>query len=358
LKQSLKDYKRIVIKIGSSLFCSISAGVNLDAVEKFCAQVVRLVESGHEVVVVSSGAIALGMHKLKLKERPGKLDGLSAAAAIGQNELMNAYSRFLGNKIFAAQILLTWEDFDKRDRYLNAKGTIQALLKLRNTVPVINENDSISTEEIKFGDNDTLSARVAGLVGADMLIILSDVDGLLEQDKKVVRVVDEITPQVRALASSTSKKTCVGGMLTKLDAARIAMESGIPCVIANGRKENIIFSVLDRPEESGTLFIPKGGLLARERWIAFGTKPKGRIAVDQGAKKALSEKKSLLSVGVILAQGDFERGDIVIVESGDAEIARGKAGMSCREINKVKGVRCAKEVIHRDDLVILSGSKR
>jgi glutamate 5-kinase len=355
----LKDYKRIVVKIGSSLFSSASKGVELVSIGKFSSQILSLIESGKEIVVVSSGAIALGMHKLKAKERPRGLSDLAAYAAVGQNELMNAYSRFLGDKVIAAQILLTWEDFNDRTRYLNAKNTIEALLKLGNVVPIINENDSISTEEIRFGDNDTLSARVASLIGADILIILSDVDGLLDKDKKtVIRVVAEITPQIKALATPTHKKTCVGGMITKLEAASISTSSGLSCVIANGHKKDIILSVVKDPGSFGTLFVPKEGLTAKLRWIAFGTKSKGRINIDEGAKVALLNNKSLLSVGVVSVEGNFEHGEIVTVTSNNLEIARGKAGISAKELNKVKGLRCDKEVIHRDNMVnLLRGEK-
>lgn len=354
MKQLLKDYKRIVIKIGSSLFCTQGRELDLTLIAKIAAQISLLVKGGREIVIVSSGAIALGMHKLRLGERPKGLDMLSASAAIGQNELMNAYSRFFGGRLHAAQILLTWEDFDDRKRYLNAKATLLALLNLGNVVPIINENDSISTEEIRFGDNDNLSAQVAGLVSADLLIMLSDVDGLLDRDKKVIRVVDEITPQIKALACPTKKKTCVGGMVTKIEAARIAMDSGIPCVIANGSREDIILSVIKEPEKQGTLFVPKKGLAAKQRWLAFGTKSKGRIIVDEGAKRALLNKKSLLSVGVVAVEGDFLAGDIVSVrDKQDCEFGRGRVGLSGKDLNKVKGSRSDREVIHRDNIVIL-----
>jgi glutamate 5-kinase len=354
LKQLLKDYKRIVIKIGSSLFCTQGQELDLSLVAKIAGQIYLLVKSGREIVIVSSGAIALGMHKLGLEERPKELSRLSASAAIGQNELMNAYSRFFGERLHAAQILLTWEDFDDRRRYLNAKNTLFALLNLGNVVPIINENDSISTEEIRFGDNDNLSARVASLISADLLIMLSDVDGLLDRDKKVIRVVDEITPQIKALACPTKKKTCVGGMVTKIEAATIAMGSGIPCVIANGRREDIILSVIKEPEKQGTLFVPKQRLAAKQRWLAFGTKSKGRIFVDEGAKRALINKKSLLSVGVAAVEGDFLAGDIVSVrDKQDCEFGRGKVGLCAKDLNKVKGSRSDREVIHRDNIVIL-----
>jgi glutamate 5-kinase len=214
----------------------------------------------------------------------------------------------------------------------------------------------VSTEEIKFGDNDRLSALVSSLICADLLIILSDIDGLLDRNKKVIPVVDEITPQIKALASPTSKKTSVGGMVTKIEAAKIAVDSGIPCIIANGRRKDIILSSIKEPGRAGTLFLPKKGLAARERWIAFGTKPKGKIMVDDGARNALMNKKSLLSVGVIATVGDFECGDIVtIIDKQNCEFARGKAGLSSRQLEKVKGIRSPKEVIHCNNIVVLWG---
>jgi glutamate 5-kinase len=352
--QLLKDYKRIVIKIGSSLFCPKLGTVNLGLLNAIVNQICALVENGREVVVVSSGAIALGMQELNLQERPKGLSHLQSVSAIGQNELMNTYSKFFGNKIRVAQILLTWEDLDDRRRYLNAKNTILTLLKFGNVVPIINENDTVSTEEIKFGDNDQLSARVSSLISADLLMILSDVDGLLDKDKKVIGVIDEITSKIMALAQATSKKTCVGGMITKIEAARIAMDSGIPCVIANGRRGDIILSVIKEPQKYGTLFIPKTGLAARQRWLAFGTKAKGKIIVDDGAKRALINKKSLLSVGVVATEGDFRAGDIVSVrDKKNCEFAKGKVGITSKELDKVKGSRFHKEVIHRDNIVIL-----
>jgi len=353
LKQLGKDYKRIVVKIGSSLFYAADNNFYLKNLYSIVNQIADLLKAGKEIVVVSSGAIAFGMHRLRLKERPKQLFNLQAIAALGQNELMATYNRLFEDKVYSSQILLTRDDFIDRTRYLNAKNTLLALLRY-HSVPIINENDTVSTDEIKFGDNDRLSALVASLINADLLIILSDVDGLLDEDRKVVRVVDEITPQIKAIACPTSKKTCVGGMITKIEAAKIAMDSGIPCVIANGRSKDIILSVIKEPEKYGTLFVPKKGLAARERWIAFGTKPKGRISVDDGARRALLNKKSLLSVGVTGFQGNFETGDIVsVIDKQDDEFARGKVGLSSKQLDKVKGSRYDKEVIHRDNIVIL-----
>lgn len=357
MKQSVKNYKRIVIKIGASLFYS---GRQPDILRSFeiISHIGELIKvEGQQVIIVSSGAIALGMDLMKLSSRPKELPVLQAAAAIGQNALMDEYRRkFEKYGITCAQILLTWDDFDNRERYLNAKNTLLELLKL-GAVPIINENDTISTEEIKFGDNDRLSALVATLINADLLLILSDVGGLLDKDKKIIRVVERITPAIKSLACPTAKKSCVGGMITKIEAAQIAVDAGIPCVIADGRDKNIIFNAVRLPLTAGewTAFIPKKGLRAREHWIAFGTKLKGKIIVDEGAKSALLNKKSLLSVGIVNFEGNFEAGDIVsLSDKQNREFARGKVRIGNEELEKVKGRRSDKEVIHCDNIVILS----
>jgi glutamate 5-kinase len=357
LKQSQKDYKRIVIKIGSSLFCEGNEikMLRLFDIVSIISDLVK--EESKEITIVSSGAIALGMNLMKMKARPKDISTLQALAAVGQSLLMENYSSALKKHgMDCAQVLLTWDDFDSRKRYLNAKNTLLKLLKL-GVVPVVNENDTISSDEIRFGDNDRLSALVATLINADLLIILSDVEGLLDTSGNVVRVVAEINAQVRSLAVPTQKKSSVGGMVTKIDAAKIATDSGIPCVIAKGAKGRILFDIARNPEAGGawTLFASgKGCLAARERWIAFGTKPKGKIIVDEGAKKALLDRKSLLSVGVMGIEGVFDSGDIVsIIDQHKLEIARGKVGLSSRQLDKAKGSRLDKEVIHRDNMVIL-----
>ena len=333
MKRLQKEYKRIVIKIGSSLFFPKWQEVDLGLLNDIVRQISQLVESGKEVAIVASGAIALGMHELGSKERPKELEILQSMSAIGQSKLMDTYrSRFQNKGFHCAQILLTWEDFNDRRRYLNAKNTLLTLLSMERVIPIVNENDTISTDEIKFGDNDQLSARVATLINADLLIMLSDVDGLLDREKNVIRIIDEVTAQIKQLASPSQKKTSVGGMITKIEAAQIAMDSGIACVIANGHKENIILSVIKEPERNGTLFIPKKCLDARKRWIAFGTKTKGKIIVDEGAKKALLDNKSLLSVGVTNVTGDFASGDTVsVLDSQKNEFARGKVGICAKE---------------------------
>jgi glutamate 5-kinase len=358
LRQSQTYYKRIVIKIGSSLFCSGSGNCDFTFLSAVARDIILLSQSGHEVIIVSSGAIALGMHALGMKERPKKTDQLQAAAAVGQNEVINQYRQFFQKKgLHPAQVLLTWEDFDSRKRYLNARNTLITLLGLK-CIPIVNENDTISTDEIKFGDNDRLSALVATLVDADLLVILSDVDGLLDGSmKNLVKVVNEINPQIKAMACSTTRKTCVGGMITKIEAAAMSTDSGITCVIANGRKPGIIRNIVKDPLSGGnwTVILPKSGsLAARQRWIAFGTKPKGSVIVDAGAKAALINKKSLLSVGVIACRGSFNAGDVVcVIDQSNHEFARGKVGVTIKELDKVKGKRHDKEVIHRDNIVIL-----
>ena len=253
--QSQKSYKRVVVKIGSSLFAHGENKLDTALISHVASQIADLIGQGKEIVVVSSGAIALGMSILKSDSRPKELQYLQATAAIGQHELMHVYKLALGKYgLNCAQLLLTWDDFSHR-RYLNAKNTLNTLLKLR-CVPIINENDTVATVEIKFGDNDKLSALVSILVDAQLLIILSDVDGLFDRNKKVIRVVDKITAEIKSLACPTNKKTCVGGMVTKIEAAHIAVEAGIPCVIANGSKRDIISQIAMDTYSCGTIFVP------------------------------------------------------------------------------------------------------
>lgn len=355
MKQSLKTCKKIVIKIGSSLLSPARTGVDAHLIEGIAGQIARLLKQGREVVIVSSGAISCGMNILAIESRPRDLARLQAAAAIGQNELMDLYrDAFKKRSVKCAQVLLTWDDFSDRKRYLNAKNTLNTLLKL-GSVPVVNENDTVSTEEIKFGDNDRLSALVAGLIKADLLLILSDVDGLLDKEKKLIRAVCSINDEVKSLALPTDKKTCVGGMITKLEAAKISIDSGTPCVIANGRSKDVVISIADDPAFCGTLFAPsKSYLTGRKHWIAFGTRPKASVSVDEGAKRALLNNKSLLTVGVKGAKGNFDCGDIIsVTDTQGAEFARGRAGISGRQLEGVCGKRSDRELIHRNNIVIL-----
>jgi glutamate 5-kinase len=307
-----------------------------------------------EVVIVTSGAIALGMSVLKLVTRPKDLSTLQAAAAIGQNELMDVYRGIFRRKgLSCGQVLLTWEDFADRARYLNARNTLVKLLTL-GAIPVINENDTVSTDEIKFGDNDQLSALVANTVSADLLIILSDVDGLWGKDKKTIRLVTDITDDITGLATTTQRSTSVGGMITKIKAARITIDAGIPCVIANGRASSIIHTLAHDPAACGTMFVPKqSGLNHKQRWLAYSAKPKGVLTVDDGAKLALRNNKSLLSVGVVSCSGNFKVGDIVaLADKRNAEFARGRINIASPDLMRITGTRSGHEVIHCDNIVI------
>jgi glutamate 5-kinase len=347
LKGLLANFKRWVIKIGSSLFAY--RGV----LEEICRQVAFLSKE-KELVLVSSGAIFYGMEILGLKKRPTELVELQAIASLGQSKLMEIYNTYFKKyNLNCGQILLTWEDFNQRRRYLNARNTILKLLQIK-AIPIINENDTVATEEIKFGDNDRLSSLVASLVDADILVILSDVDGLLDEKERLIRIVEDIKPYIH-LCRDTDKQTCVGGMISKLESARIALESGIFCVIANGKKKDILLKILESPFDSGTLFLPrKEKLLAIKRWIAFGAKPKGKIFVDEGAKQALLNKKSLLAVGIVAVEGEFKKGDIVSVfDTKNNEFCRGKVEIDSKEIQNIKGKRFVHEVIHQNNLVIL-----
>jgi glutamate 5-kinase len=356
LKRSEKKCERIVVKIGSSLFYDERKRLSFSLLDRLCLDIAALRRIDTDVVVVTSGAIALGMAQLELASRPKDLATLQASAAIGQNELMDVYRKLLHKKnVRCGQVLLTWEDFSDRLRYLNARNTLVKLLEL-GIVPVINENDTVSTEEIKFGDNDQLSALVANTVSASLLIILSDVDGLWGADKKtIIRQVNVIDDSITDLAASTKRSTSVGGMITKLKAARITMDAGIPCVIANGRAKNIIRTLAADPGASGTMFVPrKSGLNHKQRWLAYSAKPRGAITIDDGAKKALQNKKSLLSVGVVCSSGNFKAGDIVsIVDKELVEFAHGKINVGALELSSVLGKRSGREVIHCDNIVIL-----
>lgn len=354
--QSRKSFSRVVVKVGSSLISPRANAIELKYLEALIEQIESLWLDDKEVVLVSSGAVACGMSLLGLKKRPRDMDSLQAAAAIGQNELMAIYRRLLKEKNrLCAQLLLTWDDFENRDRYLNVRATLRTLLK-NKALAVINENDTVSTDEIRFGDNDRLSAMVANLIGADLLLILSDVDGLYRlPEKQVIERVDEITPEITNLCCKTDKQGCVGGMSSKLEAIKIAGGAGVPAIIANGRsKDSLLKSVYG--EGIGTFFAPhKPCLKAKKTWIAYGVRTRGRLIVDSGAKKALVEAgKSLLSVGIGEIEGDFKPDDIVSITDKDHnEFARGKVNFSAKDLRRLKGRRLEEEVIHRDDLVIL-----
>lgn len=355
--QSKKSFSRIVVKAGSSLISPRGSLIDLKYIGSIIEQLDGLINKGIEVALVSSGAIACGMSVLKLKKRPQDIAGLQAAASIGQSELMGIYRRLLKkHNRLCAQLLLTWEDFEDRKRYLNVRHTLANLLK-NKVLPVINENDTVATDEIRFGDNDKLSALVAALLGADLLVILSDVEGLYRLPQmQVIPVVEKITPEINRLCcNSLDKQGCVGGMSSKLEAIKIAAGSGISSIIASGKSPDSLLKAA-RGEPAGTFFPAQGASLkARERWIAYGARARGTIIVDQGAKNALIKNgKSLLSVGIISVRGNFKQNETVsIADPAGSEFARGKANFSAWELQSHIGMRREQEVIHRDNLVIL-----
>lgn len=321
-------------------------------------QIIQARQKGIEVVLVSSGAIVLGMGETKVKYRPGDVPSLQALAAIGQTVLMRTYDNlFKKVKANCAQVLLTWDDFDARHRYNNARNTFNAILE-RGVVPIVNENDTISTDEIKFGDNDKLSAFVASLVRADLLVMLSDVDGLYDikdGKKKVFKEIKEITREIEGVATGTGKKQMSkGGMAAKLQAVKVATHAKIPCIIANGETDDVLTRIL-KGERIGTFFFERQEkLLARKHWISFGAKPKGTLIVDDGAKAALLKGgKSLLLPGVAQWEGHFAQDDVVVVkDKKQHEIARGIINYSTTDLTKIEDKKGQREVIHCDDLVL------
>ncbi|MFH1779048.1 MAG: glutamate 5-kinase [Candidatus Omnitrophota bacterium] len=364
----LSNLKLVVVKVGTSVLASKTHPLKEESIRDVAGQICALLDRGIKVILVSSGAIGAGMNLLGLKVRPKTLEKLQAAAAIGQSQLMKAYEEdFKSHGKIVAQVLLTREDLEDRKRYLNAKNTIFTILDY-GAIPIINENDTVSVEEIKFGDNDTLASLVTNLIGGDLLIILSDVDGLHRQNGKgeIIDVVKEITGEIEKLASGTTKEASIGGMVTKIKAARVVTDSGIPLIIANGKTDDILIKIIDG-KRVGTLFIPKlNKMTAKKRWIAFSTRPKGAVAVDTGAKQALAEKeKSLLPSGIIGVEGKFEASDIIsIKDEKGREFARGLVNYSSEEVKKIKGANSKEiekmlgykyydEVIHRDNLAVI-----
>jgi len=368
----LERVKRVVVKVGTSLLTTADSNLNNLQIEKLVEQISYLRKRGYEIILVSSGAIGAGMGELGFKEKPRSIPLRQAMAAVGQCRLMEIYQQaFSKYKQTVAQVLLTREDFGARYRYLNARNTMFTLLRL-GVIPVVNENDTVAVEEIKFGDNDTLSALVANLVEADLLIILTDTHGLYDGDPRqnpsarLLSVVEEITPEIEAIAGEPGTQLGTGGMYTKIQAAKIVSRSGVPMIIAAGFEEELLIRIFKK-EEIGTLFLPREDrLTSRKRWIAFNLSPQGVIQVDEGAKKAIVHHgKSLLPSGIRQVRGEFEVGESVsVVDSAEGEFARGLVNYSSEEIVKISGKKTYEiesilgykyydEVIHRDNLVIL-----
>jgi glutamate 5-kinase len=370
--QFITQARRVVVKVGSSLVASRDVGLRPERIEHLAEDIGRVREGGREMLLVSSGAIVSGIQKLGLTTYPKSLPLKQAAAAVGQSRLMWAYEKAferLGEKV--AQVLLTHQDLADRRRFLNARHTLTTLIGL-GVIPIINENDTVSVDEIRFGDNDTLAAQVAHLVDADLLIILSDVDGLFTADPRkhaaavLIPLVSEITRDIEERAGVSSTLEGTGGMATKIQAAKKVAAYGVATLILNGGTPGILSSVFDG-SELGTVILPRGRrLTSRKQWIAFTLKPKGHLVLDEGAVEALARRgKSLLASGIVDIRGEFEPGDAVLcADRHGKEFAKGLVNFRAETLRKIRGLKTAdirkalglqeyEEVIHRDNLVIL-----
>ena len=370
-REIVRDAQRWVIKIGSALLTNDGAGLDRKAIDDWVAQIAQLLAEGKEVVLVSSGAIAEGVVRLGWQARPDSIHELQAAAAVGQMGLIQAYeSSFMRFDQHTAQILLDHDDMASRQRYLNARGALQTLIGL-NVVPIVNENDTVVTDEIRFGDNDSLAALVANLIDADMLVILTDKDGLYEAnpdthpDAQLISEAMASDTSLDALAGGSNGTLGRGGMVTKLQAARLAARSGCNTVIAGGRNQHILHQIVAGETVGTLLSAGQKPLAARKQWLAGQLQVKGKLILDAGAVKVLtSQGRSLLAVGVSDVEGKFTRGELVsCVDSNGVEIARGLVNYNSDEANRIKGqstesisgilgYREDDELIHRDNLVI------
>ncbi len=370
-RRHLEKVHRIVVKIGSQVLTGDEGGLSTDIFNAIVDQVIQVSEQGKEVVLVSSGAIAAGRTLLEPTHSNTSIPEKQALAAIGQTQLMSMYQQALDRyRRRAAQVLLTRDDLSHRRRYLNARNTLLKLLQF-SVIPIVNENDTVMVEEIKFGDNDSLSARVTILVDADLLILLTNAPGLCTwtdtegPGRDPIPFVKEVTPELRNLAKGPSDPLGTGGMATKIEAARIATEAGHPAVIADGRRPSVITGIL-KGEPIGTFFAPiKDRLTHKKHWIAYSLRKKGELILDEGAVKAIVHRgKSLLSSGVVAVHGRFDNGEMVAcLDEGGTEWARGItcyssqeiqeiAGRKSTEIEAVLGYRIRDEIIHRDELVV------
>lgn len=365
----ISAFRRLVVKVGSSLLVDRKGGLRESWLKALAADIASLHANGADVLVVSSGAIAMGRTVLGLKRAALELEEAQAAAAVGQIALARVWAESLAEHgIVAAQLLLTLGDTEERRRYLNARATIATLLGHR-AIPVINENDTVATQEIRFGDNDRLAARVGSMASADCVILLSDIDGLYSAppqnnpDAEFIPVVPRVTAAIEAMAGGAASELSRGGMTTKIEAAKIATTGGATLIIANGTRLNPIRAVMEGAR--ATFFLsPSTPVTARKRWIGGTLEPRGTLAIDAGAVEAIRAGKSLLPAGLKRVEGGFSRGDAVVVRGPDGgEVARGLvaydaldavqlAGRSTRDIAAILGYQGRKELIHRDDLVL------
>jgi glutamate 5-kinase len=354
----LNQVTRVVVKLGTGVLTNSSKQPDPAQMEQLVAQMAALRLAGKEVVVVTSGAVGAGMGALGFTKRPTDLSEMQACAAVGQSRLMATYEKLFGKLgLTVGQVLLTHDDLADRERHLNARNTLLTLLSRPGVVPIINENDAVSVTELKFGDNDKLSALVATLMPADLLVILTTVDGVIENfgkpNARTLSLIESVSAAVEKMAGGTTSETAVGGMKTKIEAAKIVIRSGIPLVIASGRKKGVLDAII-KGEKEGTLFVPKASkLTSRKRWIAFFHYPKGSLLVDPGAKRSLQEEgHSLLPAGISRCEGEFDTGDVVrICDLDGTEFSR---GISRFPADQIRARSCGRtEVVHRDDLVLL-----
>ncbi|MFZ5591177.1 MAG: glutamate 5-kinase [Bacillota bacterium] len=370
-RSKLAQAHRVVVKIGSSSLAYGTGKPNLTRLESLVRQLSDLHNRGLEVILVTSGAVGLGLSRLGFTRRPRNIPEKQAAAAVGQGLLMHLYEKlFAEYGITVGQVLLTREDFTHRSRFLNARNTLYTMLSLA-IIPVINENDTVAVDEIKLGDNDTLAAMVASAIDADLLIILSDIDGLYTANPQtdpnacLISEVTEITPELERQAGGAGSRFGTGGMITKLSAARLAMHSGMPMVLAAAACDNVLRRIIGG-ENVGTIFWPCSKLENKKRWIAYGSAVHGALHVDAGAAEAITHHgKSLLPSGITAVQGEFELGNTVsIIDPGGKELARGIVNYSSREVRLIMGRKTGEierilgykdfdEVVHRNNLALL-----
>ena len=373
-RRALTKVRRLVVKVGSGLITSPGEGLDGKRLGALATDIAALVADRREVALVTSGAIVAGAARLGLARGPRSIPEKQAAAAVGQSSLMWHYEQaFKRHGIKVGQVLLTGQDISDRGRYLNARNTLLALLDF-GVLPIVNENDTVAVDEIKVGDNDNLAALVAHLIDAQLLVLLTDVDGLYTGDPRRdptarrLETVEAVTEEVQRFVFDEAGRVSVGGMSTKLEAAQKAAASGIGMVIASGREPGTLGRLI-RGEPVGTYFLPRDDrLAARKRWIAFAVPPQGRLMVDAGARKALTERgKSLLPSGLVSVEGDFSAGEVVALAEPDGpEFARGLVNYDAGELRKIRGAKTGEiekalgykglaEVIHRDNLVVLTG---